>query len=144
MTDVYEKILLLFFFLYRSTSPHAKIPCFRADLMEELKSPTDVKVIILSSTSAVMSWRDAMHGIRYADGSKDGSTYTVRYGIRLNSSYVSNYTYLSPPYFPSLYLVDLTPNTEYEFSVRLSRGDRRSAWSVPVYNKTLEGGQCTI
>ena len=113
-----------------------------ADMMEELKSPTDLKVIILSSTSAIMSWRDPMHGIRYADGSTDGSTYTVRYGVRLNSSHVSNYTYLSPPYFPSLYLVDLTPNTEYEFSVRRSRGDRHSAWSVPVYNKTLEAGQC--
>lgn len=129
-------------FIFIKSASHAKMAYSSADMMEELKSPTDLKVIILSSTSAIMSWRDPMHGIRYADGSTDGSTYTVRYGVRLNSSHVSNYTYLSPPYFPSLYLVDLTPNTEYEFSVRRSRGDRHSAWSVPVYNKTLEAGQC--
>ena len=123
------------------------------DLMAELKSPTDLKVIILSSTSAIMSWRDPMHGIRYAeDGRGDGSsTYTVRYGPRVNGGgggggQVSNYTYLNPPYFPSLYLVALTPNTLYEFSVRLNRGGRgkrHSAWSTPVLNKTLEAGRCS-
>ncbi|KAK7107804.1 neogenin-like [Littorina saxatilis] len=119
-----------------------------ADLTAELRAPTDLKVIILSSTSAIMSWRDSMHGIGYTDGNSDASsTYTVRYGAVVNSSgnshHVSNYTYLSPPFFPSLYLVDLVPNTFYEFAVRLNRGDRHSEWSIPVYNKTLEAAPAT-
>ncbi|KAK7493037.1 hypothetical protein BaRGS_00015767 [Batillaria attramentaria] len=110
------------------------------DSNSSLKPPTDLRVIVLSSNSAIMSWRDPMRGIPYPDGKSDAaSTYTVRYGPRDNPA---SHTYLNPP-FPSLYLVDLNPNTEYEFSVRLNRENRHSSWSRRVYNTTMEAAPGT-
>lgn len=80
-----------------------------------------------------------LDGNAYLDDSS--FAYTVRYGeIADADGHVSNYTYMNPPFFPSLYLVDLVPNTRYEFSVRLSKGNQHSAWSMPAFNTTLEAG----
>jgi len=36
---------------------------------------------------------------------------------------------------------DLRPDTEYEFSVKIIKGRRQSAWSLSVFNKTFEMGR---
>lgn len=133
---------------------------------EELSPPTDLKLNVLSSTAAILSWRNPMQHLNYGtvglvfdkdidikDNNKDKKSegkayveepsfsYTVRYGeVSERDGHVANYTYMNPPFFPSLYLVDLVPNTRYEFFVRLNKGDQHSAWSLPVLNTTLEAG----
>ena len=36
---------------------------------------------------------------------------------------------------------DLKPNTEYEFSVKVTKGRRVSTWSMSVLNSTFEDGK---
>lgn len=40
-------------------------------------------------------------------------------------------------------IIDLKPNTLYEFSVKLVKGRRESPWSMVVYNKTWDAAPNT-
>ena len=43
----------------------------------------------------------------------------------------------------NVHIDDLKPNTEYEFSVKVLKGRRKSVWSLSVFNKTFEAAPAT-
>ncbi|XP_005097718.2 neogenin [Aplysia californica] len=99
-----------------------------------IEAPKKLQVIVLSSTSAVLSWQDPHLAKVFEDTSSPSPRYTVRY--RSLDPEPSQFKLVSQP-FTSLYLVDLQPLTRYEFSVRVHRGKEMSDWSVPVENTTF-------
>lgn len=109
----------------------------------QMKVPEMLRVMIMSSNSAVVSWHDP-GGTRSAD-KKNGfdragvpRTYTLRYRrISAHSTKHAGYKMIWPT-FPSIFLLDLIPGSTYEFQVRVNRGFHHSEWSKVVVNKTLE------
>jgi len=97
--------------------------------------PIGVKAAVLSASRVRLTWTDttrATQATRRADSSR---YYVVRYNPKLSRRQrLVNSTDLAVELF------DLRPDTEYEFSVRVVRGNRRSTWSLSVFNRTLEAG----
>ena len=40
------------------------------------------------------------------------------------------------------HIEELKPDTQYEFSVKVTKGKRKSTWSMSVTNTTQEAGKC--
>ncbi|XP_023218239.1 neogenin-like isoform X2 [Centruroides sculpturatus] len=96
--------------------------------------PVGLKAIVLSSTTVVLYWTDTT--LSRNQIVTDNRYYTVRY---------TSYSYSANPkyrYFNSTELncmIDnLKPNTQYEFSVKVTKGRRESTWSMNVLNTTQE------
>ena len=104
--------------------------------------PVGVKAPVLSPTTIVVMWTDTSLGRRQRVN--DNRLYTVKYQLRSGSGSSSagrrqkmmNTTNLN------IHVDDLRPDTEYEFSVKIIKGRRQSAWSLSVFNKTYEMGAC--
>ena len=102
--------------------------------------PVGVKAPVLSPTTIVVMWTDTSLGRRQRVS--DTRKYTVRYQLRSGSGSISagrrqkmmNTSNLN------IHVDDLRPDTEYEFSVKIIKGRRQSAWSLSVFNKTFEMG----
>ena len=94
--------------------------------------PIGVKAAVLSSSRVRLTWTDTTG----SSGRRDARHYyVVRYNPKLaRKQRVVNSTDLAVELF------DLRPDTEYEFSVKVVRGQRRSTWSLSVFNRTLEAG----
>jgi len=94
--------------------------------------PIGVKAAVLSATRARLTWTDTtLRGQRV----HDSRYYVVRYNPKLaRKQRFVNSTQLTVELF------DLRPYTDYEFSVKVIRGQRRSTWSLSVFNSTLEAG----
>lgn len=96
--------------------------------------PVGLRAIVLSSTTVVLYWTDTT--LSRNQLITDNRFYTVRY---------TSYSYSANPkyrYFNSTDLNcmidDLKPNTQYEFSVKVTKGRRDSTWSMSVLNTTQE------
>ena len=96
--------------------------------------PVGVKAIVLSATTIVLTWTDTSLGRN--QHVTDNRHYVIRYNPKLSRKpKVVNATDLN------LYLEDLKPDTEYEFSIKVIKGQRQSTWSLSVFNKTRESGR---
>jgi len=96
-----------------------------------LMPPIGVDAIVLSSTTVVVSWSDGS-----SESPSDAGVYTLRYGPRTPRP---RYRYVNVSTTTAT-LDDLRPNTEYEMSVKASRGRRHSTWSMTVFATTNEAG----
>jgi len=87
--------------------------------------------MVLSSSRAKLTWTDTTRSSRV----HDTRYYVVRYNPKLaRKQRFVNSTQLT------VQLFDLRPDTDYEFSVKVIKGQRRSTWSLSVFNRTLEAG----
>jgi len=95
--------------------------------------PIGVKATVLSATRARLTWTDTSLG--RTQRLQDSRFYVVRYNPKLaRKQRFTNSTQLTAE------LVDLRPDTDYEFSVKVVKGQRRSTWSLSVFKRTLEAG----
>jgi len=96
--------------------------------------PIGVKATILSATRARLTWTDTTLPGR-GQRVHDSRFYVVRYNPKLaRKQRFVNATALTVELF------DLRAYTEYEFSVKVIRGQRRSTWSLSVFNRTQQAG----
>jgi len=96
--------------------------------------PIGVKAEVRSSTRVRLTWTDTSLGRNQRV--PDSLHYVVRYNPKLaRKQRFVNSTDLTADLF------DLRPDTEYEFSVKVVKGQRRSTWSLSVFNRTLEAGK---
>jgi len=104
--------------------------------------PIGVKAAVLSASRVRLTWTDTAYAGRVAaPPARDSSRryYVVRYNPKLaRRQRLVNSTDLAVELF------DLRPDTEYEFSVKVVRGQRRSTWSLSVFNRTREAGAVSI
>lgn len=101
------------------------------DIPTPLEVPVGLRAITMSSSSIVVYWIDTtlsknQHVI-------DNRHYIVRYGI----SPSTRYRYHNTSDLNTM-ITDLRPNTQYEFSVKVVKGRRESAWSMAVLNTTYQ------
>lgn len=95
--------------------------------------PVGVRAVVLSATTILVTWTDSALGRNQRVA--DNRHYVVRYNPMMSSKPKTvNATDLS------VYVDDLKPDTEYEFSVRIVTGQRHSIWSLSVFNRTKELG----
>ena len=103
--------------------------------------PVGVRAVIDSPTSVLLSWSDTAllppGGALWGGG--DNRYYTVRYNPKLSRSKprLLNVTDLW------VRVDDLKVDTDYEFSVKVVKGQRQSAWSLSVFNRTREASEST-
>jgi len=91
--------------------------------------PVGVDALVLSATSAIVSWSDS-----WSASAGDSALYTVRCGQR---TLRGHYRYVNVTTTTAT-IDQLRPHTEYEISVRVSRGARRSTWSMSVLVTTKQ------
>jgi len=94
-----------------------------------LMPPIGVDAMVLSARMVMVSWSDSS-----SVSPDDYSVYTVRYSQR---SMRARYRYVNVT-MTTARLDQLRPNTDYEISVKLSRGSRHSTWSMRVFVTTTE------
>ena len=82
---------------------------------------------MLSARTVLLSW-----------SGRPGSVYTLRYRARTLRH--SRYRYVNVT-TTTAKIDQLRPNTEYEISVKVSRGSRHSTWSMSVHVRTSEAGK---
>jgi len=96
--------------------------------------PIGVKATVLSATHVRIAWTDTTLEQRSQRVHDSRSRlYVVRYNPKL-----ARKQRLVNSSEPVADLFDLRPDTEYEFSVKVVDGRRRSTWSLSVFNRTLE------
>jgi neogenin len=97
--------------------------------------PIGVKAAVLSATSVLLTWTDTSLG-RNQVNSDNNRYYIVRYNPKLaRKPRLVNTTQLN------VHLDDLRPDTEYEFSIKVIKGQRQSTWSLSVFNQTGQAGK---
>jgi len=95
--------------------------------------PVGVKAVVLSSTSVLLTWTDTSLGRNQHP--TDNRYYVIRYNPKLvRKPRLVNTTELN------LHIDDLRPDTEYEFSIKVVKGQRQSTWSLSVFNQTGQAG----
>jgi len=102
--------------------------------MTPIMPPVGLKSIVLSSTAIVLIWSDATLSGRNPRIT-DNRYYTVRY----NPKFQRKYRMINSTEFNTR-MDDLKPDTEYEFSVRVTTGGKQSTWSLSTFNRTKESG----
>uniref|UniRef100_A0A182SIF2 Fibronectin type-III domain-containing protein n=1 Tax=Anopheles maculatus TaxID=74869 RepID=A0A182SIF2_9DIPT len=96
-----------------------------------LEVPVGLRAIPMSGTSIVVYWTDTT--LSKSQHVSDNRHYVVRYSQNGSNRYrYHNTTVLS------CMIVDLRPNTQYEFAVKVVKGHRQSAWSMSVLNSTQQ------
>ncbi|XP_058986959.1 neogenin isoform X2 [Musca domestica] len=101
------------------------------DIPTPLEVPVGLRAITMSSSSIVVYWIDTT--LNKNQHVTDNRHYTVRYGI----SQTTRYRYHNTSDLNTM-ITDLRPNTQYEFSVKVVKGRRESAWSMAVLNTTYQ------
>ena len=99
--------------------------------------PVGLKAIVLSSTTIHLTWTDTT--LPRNQQVTDNRIYTVRYGPRIAKDRKHKYVNTTDL---NLHVEDLKPNTEYEFSVKITKGRRGSSYSMTVSNTTSEDCKC--
>jgi Fibronectin type III domain len=105
--------------------------------------PVGLKATVLSATTIVLTWIDSTLG--RSQRVTDNRLYTVRYQPRGGSGSgpaLSRKPKLVNTTNLNIHIEELKPDTEYEFSVKVVKARRQSAWSLSVFNKTKEMGTC--
>ncbi|GFR86194.1 receptor-type tyrosine-protein phosphatase F [Elysia marginata] len=128
--------------------PHLDSKIKEKKASHQLKVPEMLRVMIMSSSSAVVSWHDPSATRSMDKGGFERAgvprTYTLRYR-RINTRSPGHGGYkMIWPTFPSIFLLDLMPGSLYEFQVRVNRGFHHSEWSKVVVNRTLEAGETNL
>lgn len=106
------------------------------DPVVPLLPPVGLKAHVISSNAVVLYWTDAT--LSKSQFVTDNRYYVVRYGTAINPKLR---TYNSSEL--NCMIVDLRPNTAYEFTVKVVRGRRESPWSMVVQNTTLPSAPST-
>ncbi|XP_027959152.1 fibronectin type III domain-containing protein 1 [Eumetopias jubatus] len=119
-------------------------PVYRAALTkrkiseeDELDVPEDINVRVMSSQSVLVAWVDPV--LEKQKKVVASRQYTVRYRekgelARWDHKQTSNRRVL---------VENLTPDTMYEFAVRISQGERDGKWSTSVFQRTPESAPTT-
>ena len=95
--------------------------------------PVGLKAVVLSPSTIVVTWSDTSLGRN--QHVNDNRYYTIKYNaVGARKQKFINSTGLNA------HIDDLKPNTEYEFSVMVTKGRRKSTWSMSVLNQTFEDG----
>jgi len=100
--------------------------------------PVGVKAPVLTPTTISVMWTDS--GLGRRQRVNDNRLYTVKYQLS-GSAAGRRHKMVNTSKF-SIDIDDLRPDTEYEFSVKIVKGRRQSAWSLSVFNRTFEMGMC--
>ena len=100
--------------------------------------PVGVKAPVLSPTTIVVMWTDS--GLGRRQRVNDNRLYTVKY--QLSGSATGRRHKMVNTTNLNIHIDDLRPDAEYEFSVKIIKGRRQSAWSLSVFNRTFEMGMC--
>jgi len=95
-----------------------------------LMPPVGVDALVLSATSVMLSWSDSWSPV----SASDRAVYTVRCA---RSTLPGRYRYVNAT-TTTARLDRLRPHSEYEMSVRVSRGRRQSTWSMSVLVTTRQ------
>ncbi|XP_014665136.1 PREDICTED: neogenin-like [Priapulus caudatus] len=96
-----------------------------------LDPPHGLRAEVLSPNSVVLMWDDHTLPVK-TKHAIDGRIYTIRYRTGGGRFKYQNSTDLTT-------VTDgLTPNTQYEFSVKVTKGRRSSAYSMVIFNVTQE------
>ncbi|CAH2250033.1 fibronectin type III domain-containing 1 [Pelobates cultripes] len=113
--------------VYRAAVTKLKIP---ED--DHLMEPKDLSVRVISSQSVLVTWVDPM----YEKMPKSGANrlYTIRYREKGESA---RWDYKKVNIRRAM-IDDLIPDAMYEFSVRISQGDKEGTWSSSVFQRTPE------
>jgi neogenin len=102
--------------------------------------PVGLKATVLSPTTIVLTWSD--NALGRSQRVVDNRIYTVRYqpkgGSGIAGPALGRKQKLINSTSLNVHIEDLKPDTEYEFSVKIVKGHRQSAWSLSVFNKTYE------
>ena len=98
--------------------------------------PTDLKAIVQSGNAIVVTWTDPSLG--KTQSHIDNRYYTVQYNS-IPPSREGNGSINTTDLV--CHIDDLKPYTQYLFSVKVSKGKRKSTWSVSVENTTQEAGR---
>ncbi|XP_060061102.1 fibronectin type III domain-containing protein 1 [Erinaceus europaeus] len=119
-------------------------PVYRAALTkrkmaeeDELDIPEDITVRVMSSQSVLVAWVDPLLEKRKRPAAS--RQYTVRYREKGESA---RWDYKQIPNRRVL-VEHLTPDTMYEFAVRISQGERDGKWSTSVFQRTPESAPTT-
>ncbi|CAI9727984.1 neogenin-like isoform X14 [Octopus vulgaris] len=102
------------------------------DLATPMMPPVGLKTIVLSSQTIVLTWTDST--LSRAQRITDNRYYTVRYSPVYNNK---KYRYINSTDL-NAHIDHLKPNTQYEFSVKVTKNLRKSTWSMSVVNTTQE------
>ena len=98
--------------------------------------PIGLKATVLSANTIVVTWTD--NSLGKIQRITDNRYYTLRY----NSIPPSRKGYKSINTTDLVcHIDDLKPDTQYEFSVKVTKGKRKSTWSMSVENTTQEAGR---
>jgi len=105
-----------------------------------LLPPVGVEAPVQTATTIRVMWTDTSLGRRQR--ASDHRIYMVRYQLRSGSgsSMAGRRQKMMNTTKLNIHVKDLQPDTEYEFSVKIVKGRRQSAWSLSVFNKTFEMG----
>lgn len=113
-----------------------KFPFTVEEPLTPMIPPVGLKAQVLSSTTIMLTWSDNLLGRNQRI--TDSRFYTVRY----NPKMARRYKYVNSTDL-NIHIDDLKPNTEYEFSVKVLKGRRKSTWSLSVFNRTWEAAPAT-
>ncbi|XP_059471405.1 neogenin isoform X2 [Neocloeon triangulifer] len=104
-----------------------------------LLPPVGLEAVVLTAQSVVVYWTDSQ--LPKNQEVTDGRHYVVRYTSYHHSSN-PRYKYTNTTQLNTV-IVDLKPNTQYEFTVKVVKAHRESPWSMVVYNTTQEASPAT-
>ncbi|XP_046478869.1 neogenin isoform X1 [Neodiprion pinetum] len=96
--------------------------------------PVGLKAVVLSASTMMVYWTDST--LSKSQYVTDKRYYVVRYTSHHHSSN-PRYKYYNSTDLNCM-IVDLKPNTQYEFTVKLVKGKRESPWSMVELNTTQE------
>lgn len=102
------------------------------ELATPMMPPVGLKTIVLSSQTIVLTWTDST--LSRAQRITDNRYYTVRYAPVYNNR---KFKYINSTDL-NAHIDELKPNTQYEFSVKVTKNLRKSTWSMSVVNTTQE------
>ncbi|MGH0152628.1 UNVERIFIED_CONTAM: hypothetical protein FKN15_041157 [Acipenser sinensis] len=126
----------------QAQNAHGQSPPFYKAIMtkkktpepDELYEPKDITVRVMSPQSVFVSWVDPPHEKQKNRDISSTRHYTIRYREKGESARW-DYKHATQ----RRVLVDkLSSDNMYEFSVRISQGDRDGKWSVSVFQRTPE------
>ncbi|XP_059613953.1 neogenin [Phlebotomus argentipes] len=96
-----------------------------------LEVPVGLRAITMSSNSIVVYWTDTT--LSKSQQVTDNRHYLVRY----NPVATTRFKYHNTTSLNCM-IGDLKSNMQYEFTVKVAKGRRQSAWSMSVFNTTLQ------
>ncbi|XP_018585935.2 fibronectin type III domain-containing protein 1 [Scleropages formosus] len=99
---------------------------------DELYEAKDITVRVVSPQSVMVTWVDP--AVEKEKSSADSRHYTVRYREKGESA---RWDYKETPQ-KRLLIDGLAADSMYEFSIRISQGDRNGRWSSSIFQRTPE------